>query len=311
MNSEGGYLDMGQNEPSSSQPEAQDRSIRTVTIRQLNNARTNSPTDDTLYYDNRRINYVKLVAVIRWISDPYPTNQKFNLEDGTGTITGRLVLKHPTDDNEPGSSQGYSHNNQTKSESNDEFGDVNLDDFDNYDKSSSSNKSSSNPSWKVNMYVLVLGRVSRNNDKNGLLILHMTPVKDFNQIAYHQLKAVQEHLAITRGPPPKNGQGNQQHHQQQQQQHQQQQSYNSNNQDDSLFVSGAGSNSFAATSSSASLPTRILTFLRSRRNPEGIHQDVIAKQLNENINVIRTTLRNLTDQGDIYESTDYHYSATD
>lgn len=177
---EGGYLETNDSSQSHNQSGSQDKvnqatkSVRSVTIHQALHSQVLNPADSTLYYDNQPIIHLRLVAVVRWISEKRETGQQFLLEDGTGSIYGKVYNNTPTDG---GASA-----------------------FDDYQGDQADSSSEEEPVIE-NEYYSVFGKLSRFNDRTSLVIIAMKRVTDPHDVVYHQLKAIQEHLRNTLGAP--------------------------------------------------------------------------------------------------------------
>lgn len=272
---EGGYLETNDSSQSHNQSSSDDKvnqatkSVRSVTIHQALHSQVVSPADSTLYYDNQPIIHIRLVAVVRWISEKRETGQQFLLEDGTGSIYGKVYNNSPTDHAASA--------------------------FDDY-QADHNNESSSSDEEPVleNEYYAVFGKLSRFNERTSLVIIAMKRVTDPHDVVYHQLKAIQEHLRNTLGAPKleqgiKNPGNN----------------TNSHANGNDLFYSHSGS----GYQGNSDLPNRILHYLntKGRMDSNGVHFETIARELNEDVQVVLTTLQMLNEKGDIYEPADSHY----
>ncbi|VVT57638.1 uncharacterized protein SAPINGB_P005795 [Magnusiomyces paraingens] len=274
MSYEGGYFDNAGTSSSQPNPEVDrsaERAIRTVTVHQLLKAHTETPMDDVLELDNHPIKHVRFVARIIWKSEPYATNQQFRFEDGTGIISGKVLFKNDLSTAAP-------------------------DDFDEaFSTDGGLNKKNTEKTekYQLDFYYSIMASITRFNNSNSLTVNHMQPVTDFSQVAFSQLKAIREHIHFTKRQKKNgNNQGSNQPKQ------------HGNN---DLFVSGGGAGA-GVDSSSASLASRIKTLLSSQQSPDGLHQDIIVAKVGGNKPAVEQVLRELIDQGDLYEVGDNHFA---
>uniref|UniRef100_A0A060TCN6 ARAD1D40040p n=1 Tax=Blastobotrys adeninivorans TaxID=409370 RepID=A0A060TCN6_BLAAD len=217
-------------------------SITPVTIRQVLIAeREKQPNEEKLRVDGRITGTITLVAAVRNISSQ-GSNLTVHIEDGTGAIDIRK-WKDP-------------------SESSDEM----------------ENKDDMIPNVKVGDYVRAAVNPKLNGGALSLTVLSIHPVKDFNQVLYHQLDALASHLYTKRGPPPERPGA----------------STGGRAQDDMLFVAGENPTN--------DVQAKIMRALEN--NPDGLHIDAITSMLRLDRSQVQTEIQNLSDVGKIYDAED-------
>lgn len=274
MSFDGGYF--GHDSSASSQPQSTDgtetridRSVRTVTIHQLSKARTVSPTDETLELDGRPIKHVRFVARILEKSKRYATNQVFRLEDGTGIVSAKYFIRSDLGAGGEG-------------------GNGEMDDFDDFDNDDSNKVKPPQIEFEVGQYYSVFCKVSRTDSTNSYIALHLQPVKDHNQVAYSQLKAIQEYIKVTDQQPRGTNA-----------------SAGNNKGSDSLFVSDPQDKLGGA----GTLASRVKLLLRNQSGAEGVHENVIASRLGEDKDAVAAVLQQLLELGEVYETDSRHFAA--
>lgn len=238
--SQGGYTSEHQGTQTRGPDE---HSITPVTIRQILLAGNNvDASDEKPKIDGRVTGTLTLVAAVRNISIQ-GSNLIINIEDGTGATEMRK-WKDP-------------------SESSDEM----------------ENKDDLIPNVKVGDYVRAAVNPKISNAYISLTVQSLHPVKDFNEVLYHQLDALASHLYVTRGPPPERAGAS---------------STGGQAQDDKLFVAGENP--------ANDVQAKIMRALEN--NPDGLHIDAITSMLRLDRGQVQTEIQNLSDVGKIYDAED-------
>ena len=133
--------------------------LRPVTIKQLNEAHHPHPDAEYFMIDGAETTQVTFVGQIRNISTQ-TTNVTYRLDDGTGTIEGKLWL----------------------------------------DAEALNNPSNDKLKLTEQAYARVWGRLKQFNSKRHVGVNIIRPIQDFNEIQYHLLEATVVHLHFTKGP---------------------------------------------------------------------------------------------------------------
>lgn len=225
-----------------------DKSVRSVTIRSLHNVKPSSTDSMDAFLDGRPINHFKLVARVETLRESEVSYQ-FDLHDGTGSLNTRY----------------FTTSNQTGDEA-----------FEDEDRKRALKKEP----LQHKQYYTLFGRVAIKNDKPSFYVMNYEKMRDYNELLYHQLDALAQHLYWTRGPPEKG----------------------SAPADDDIFVSrdhGSGINDVSS---------RILGFLKQKSElTDGVAIQDIARAVGKDVNVVKSVLEQLLDAGSIIQHSDDHY----
>ena len=54
--------------------------------------------------------------------------------------------------------------------------------------------------WTVNTYVRACGNLRSLDNKRSMLAFRIKPVKDYDEITFHNLQCIFQHLHLTKGP---------------------------------------------------------------------------------------------------------------
>ncbi|KAM5459049.1 Replication factor A protein 2 [Microsporum ferrugineum] len=269
---EGGGFAQGDSSSQSKSPYAgESRSIRPVTIKQLNDATQPFP-DTNFKIDNADINQVSFVGQVRNVNK-LATHITYKLDDGTGETDVKYFIppeeKEAFDELEamdvmamdgPGSGAGAA---------------------------GVTNKSGRPRASQIttNGYAKVFANVKTFNDRRQVNAVLIRPVTSMNEYHVHFLEATAVHLYFTKGPPPKAG--------------------------GSGAGAGIGGGPKDMSGSNISLPRMSPTARKlydaldkSRQTNEGMHVNVLAPILQVNVNEVYKAAEELLGLSIIYHTVD-------
>lgn len=198
-----------------------------------------------------------MIGCIRAITEGAAKALIFKIEDGTGN----LEVKKWAD----GGARNENNNNEDE------------EDDDEMDGSGSKQLE-----YEVGQYVHIIGSTRIFNGKRSITVQSMRKITDFNEVIYHNAKALATHLELARGGAGKNTNTNQE----------------KSNGD--LFVANNNNASNA-------LQDKILKVIETGDQDTGTHVDVIARQLNESHQNVMREVEDLEQMGHIYQPEEQHY----
>jgi len=252
-----------------------------VTIKMLLNARKTNMEQDIFYIDDQTVNLMVIIGQIQKIPE-VPWNQtsiSYDIEDGTGQITLDIWIQNPED-------QLYNYYNN---------------------KSIAQN-------WKKDTYVKVIGTLRSMGNTRHFRVRDMQAITDHNEITYHFLYTLQVHLTRTKGEI------NTIQNSTQSQSQITNDNYNSNVDNQSRSNVNNTKNNLSNNNNTThggqafnDLQLKVLAIIRQGKPVIGVStNEVISKLQNYDPKEIKTALRFLFDEGQLYNTSNFdHYSATD
>lgn len=218
--------------------------------------------------DYKPLRHVRFAAVIRNIQ-VRATSNVYQFEDGTGTITGTMF----TSQSGGGGGQGGG------------FGDYEGEDND--DGESAAAKAL-RIEFKENSYVSVFARLVWKESRHQLTIVDLRPIEDLNELAYLQLNSLRSHAANTgalaaagagAGAGKAGGDG------------------------DSLFVGGYTAPKLPSLKGiDPAVVTQVIEYMKrvGQQDDAGIHVQQVSAQVGIDVNVAKTIMMSLVDDGLLY-----------
>ncbi|ORX56267.1 nucleic acid-binding protein [Hesseltinella vesiculosa] len=198
-------------------------------------AKLEIPSDNSFTLDNAPVTFISLVGVVREINQQ-ATNISYRIEDGTGSLEVRLWLSSPGNGGEDAPGR---------------------------------------PDILENMYVRVIGRLNHFNKKLSVLAQYIRPITDSNEITYHFLEAILDHVK---------------------------------------HIHGGDKDVVMGESSGNSLRDQVHNLISACPNDEGMHIDQIVQALRSQFSEsdIRDMAHNLNSEGLLYTTLDdFHYRSAD